>query len=98
MLSWSSRVEKISLDLAIYKFNLDLFKDETSSYCSSQGVTFLGQSIIQSYLLTKINSQGKLLHANTKNSSHTSSNCHAWNKQPSWNLKIHLLIFMYINH
>ena len=42
MLSWSRRVEKISLDLAIYKFNLDLFKDETSSYCSSQGVTFLG--------------------------------------------------------
>ena len=39
MLSWSRRVEKISLDLAIYKFNLDLFKDETSSYCSSQGVT-----------------------------------------------------------
>ena len=31
MLSWSRRVEKISLDLAIYKFNLDLFKDETSS-------------------------------------------------------------------
>ena len=42
MLSWSRRVEKISLDLAIYKFNLDLFKDETSSYCSSQGVTFFG--------------------------------------------------------
>ena len=54
MLSWSRRVEKISLDLAIYKFNLDLFKDETSSYCSSQGVTFLGQSIIQSYLLKKL--------------------------------------------